>query len=79
MCPASTARVSELLVNWGQGDQDAREALIPLVYGELCPPLRKPAERPGRHARMYWTKPQMFILFYRRKRPLVAGTSGQAD
>lgn len=35
MCPASTARVSELLVNWGQGDQDAREALIPLVYGEL--------------------------------------------
>jgi RNA polymerase sigma factor (TIGR02999 family) len=35
MCPPSTARVSELLVNWGQGDQDAREALIPLVYGEL--------------------------------------------
>jgi RNA polymerase sigma factor (TIGR02999 family) len=35
MCPASTAQVSELLVNWGQGDQDAREALIPLVYGEL--------------------------------------------
>jgi RNA polymerase sigma factor (TIGR02999 family) len=35
MCPASTARVSELLVNWARGDQDAREALIPLVYGEL--------------------------------------------
>ena len=35
MCPASTARVSELLVSWGRGDQDAREALIPLVYGEL--------------------------------------------
>ncbi len=35
MCPGSTARVTELLVNWGHGDQDAREALIPLVYGEL--------------------------------------------
>jgi RNA polymerase sigma factor (TIGR02999 family) len=35
MCPGSTARVTELLVNWGQGDQGAREALIPLVYDEL--------------------------------------------
>ena len=35
MRPASTARVSQLLVNWGQGDKNAREALIPLVYGEL--------------------------------------------
>jgi RNA polymerase sigma factor (TIGR02999 family) len=35
MCPASSARVSKLLLNWGQGDQDAREALIPLVYDEL--------------------------------------------
>ena len=35
MCPASSGRVSKLLINWGQGDLDAREALIPLVYGEL--------------------------------------------
>jgi len=35
MCPASSSRVSELLVHWGHGDQDAREALIPLVYDEL--------------------------------------------
>lgn len=27
--------VSQLLVNWGHGDQEAREALIPLVYEEL--------------------------------------------
>jgi RNA polymerase sigma factor (TIGR02999 family) len=33
--PASSERVSKLLVNWGQGDQGAREALIPLVYDEL--------------------------------------------
>jgi RNA polymerase sigma factor (TIGR02999 family) len=32
---ASTARVSELIVNWGRGDAGAREALIPLVYEEL--------------------------------------------
>jgi len=35
MCPASSGRVSKLIINWGQGDLDAREALIPLVYGEL--------------------------------------------
>ena len=35
MCPALSERVSELLVNWGHGDRDAREALIPLVYDEL--------------------------------------------
>src|SRR5216684_7425620 len=35
MCPASAARVSELLLNWGHGDQKAREELIPLVYAEL--------------------------------------------
>ncbi len=35
MCPASVARVSELLRNWGHGDQGAREELIPLVYAEL--------------------------------------------
>src|SRR5882762_6115632 len=35
MCPASSERVSELLFNWGHGDQSAREELIPLVYVEL--------------------------------------------
>jgi len=35
MRPPSTARVSQLLVNWAQGDVRAREALIPLVYNEL--------------------------------------------
>jgi len=35
MCPASTSRVTQLLVNWGHGNQDAREELIPLVYSEL--------------------------------------------
>ena len=31
----SSSRVSQLLRNWGDGDQRARDALIPLVYGEL--------------------------------------------
>ncbi len=35
MCAASTESVSKLLVKWGQGDLEAREALIPLVYDEL--------------------------------------------
>lgn len=30
-----SARVSLLLANWRQGDQEAREALVPLVYSEL--------------------------------------------
>jgi RNA polymerase sigma factor (TIGR02999 family) len=32
---SSPPQVTELLVNWGQGDEGAREALIPLVYEEL--------------------------------------------
>src|SRR5215471_4623428 len=35
MCPASSSGVTQLLINWGQGDKHAREALIPLVYQEL--------------------------------------------
>src|SRR3989442_5908713 len=35
MCAASAGSVSKLLVMWGQGDLEARDALIPLVYDEL--------------------------------------------
>jgi RNA polymerase sigma factor (TIGR02999 family) len=35
VCPSSSARITELLVNWGQGNVDARDALVPLVYDEL--------------------------------------------
>jgi len=35
MRPASYPRISEILVNWAQGDSGAREALIPPVYDEL--------------------------------------------
>lgn len=35
MCPDPSTQVSMLLRNWGQGDPDARDALIPLVYAEL--------------------------------------------
>jgi hypothetical protein len=31
----SSSQVSKLLVNWRDGDEGAREALIPLVYDEL--------------------------------------------
>ena len=49
MPPGSTSapRVTELLVHWRQGDQDAREKLIPLIYGEL----RRVARNYLRHER----------------------------
>jgi RNA polymerase sigma factor (TIGR02999 family) len=31
----SSTRVSRLLADWGQGNEEAREALIPVVYDEL--------------------------------------------
>jgi RNA polymerase sigma factor (TIGR02999 family) len=35
MCPDSSAQITRLLDNWHQGDQRARDELIPLVYDEL--------------------------------------------
>src|SRR5437764_13834840 len=35
MASGSAPNVTQLLVNWSQGDQAALEELMPLVYGEL--------------------------------------------
>jgi RNA polymerase sigma factor (TIGR02999 family) len=35
MCPPSSTLVNKLLTEWGHGDDEAREALIPVVYDEL--------------------------------------------
>jgi RNA polymerase sigma factor (TIGR02999 family) len=35
MHPVPSTRINGLLADWGHGDQDARDALIPLVYEEL--------------------------------------------
>ena len=35
MRPTSSAQLTRLLANWGQGDLEARDGLIPLIYGEL--------------------------------------------
>jgi len=35
MCPDTSAQITRLLGNWHQGDEKARDALIPLVYAEL--------------------------------------------
>jgi len=32
---ASSSRISRLLADWSQGNEEAREALIPVVYDEL--------------------------------------------
>jgi len=47
MREAPEGRVTELLVNWASGDQDALNELIPLVYGQL----RRLAERQLRSER----------------------------
>jgi RNA polymerase sigma factor (TIGR02999 family) len=35
VCAASSTRINALLADWGRGNEDAREALIPVVYDEL--------------------------------------------
>lgn len=45
--PELSKQVSELLANWNQGDAEARDALMPLVYNEL----RKLAASHLRHER----------------------------
>lgn len=35
MCADSSTRINKLLADWGRGDDEAREALIPVVYNEL--------------------------------------------
>ena len=35
MCADSSTRINRLLADWGQGNEEAREALIPMVYNEL--------------------------------------------
>lgn len=35
MGPASSKQVSELLLHWGNGDRNALEAILPLIYNEL--------------------------------------------
>ncbi|MGC1966062.1 MAG: ECF-type sigma factor, partial [Candidatus Acidiferrales bacterium] len=35
MPAASSSRISRLLADWSQGNEEAREALIPVVYDEL--------------------------------------------
>jgi len=47
--PSSTSNVTRLLLQWSEGDTAAREALIPLVYGELRRIARQclASQRPG--------------------------------
>jgi RNA polymerase sigma factor (TIGR02999 family) len=35
VCPDSSTRINRLLADWGHGDEEAREELIPVVYEEL--------------------------------------------
>jgi RNA polymerase sigma factor (TIGR02999 family) len=35
VCAASSKRIDKLLAEWGQGNEEARDALMPVVYDEL--------------------------------------------
>jgi RNA polymerase sigma factor (TIGR02999 family) len=35
VCADSSTRINKLLADWGQGNEEARETLIPVVYNEL--------------------------------------------
>jgi RNA polymerase sigma-70 factor (ECF subfamily) len=35
MCPPSSPEVTRLLADWGQGNEQARDALMPVLYDEL--------------------------------------------
>jgi RNA polymerase sigma factor (TIGR02999 family) len=35
VCADSSTRINRLLADWGQGNEEAREALVPMVYNEL--------------------------------------------
>jgi RNA polymerase sigma factor (TIGR02999 family) len=49
LSPASSTQINRLLADWGRGDQEARDALIPLIYKELRRIARRHLahERPG--------------------------------
>ena len=48
VCADSSTQINKLLADWGRGDEEAREALIPVVYNEL----RKQARRHLRGERL---------------------------
>jgi RNA polymerase sigma factor (TIGR02999 family) len=49
--PNSSAQINRLLIDWGQGDSQARDALIPMIYKEL----RRIARRHLGHERPHHT------------------------
>jgi RNA polymerase sigma factor (TIGR02999 family) len=71
MCPATAPRVTELLLNWRQGDQDAREQLIPLVYGELRRVARRylRQERPDHTLQSGALVHEVYLRLLRQKTP----------
>lgn len=71
MYPPSSERVSKLLVNWGQGDQGAREALIPLVYDELRRLARRflRRERPDHTLQSAALVNEAYLRLIRQDRP----------
>lgn len=77
MCPFSSVQVSKLLDDWGQGDQGAREALIPLVYDELRRLARHHLrrERPDHTLQSAALVHEAYLRMVHQEPPIVLGIS----
>jgi RNA polymerase sigma factor (TIGR02999 family) len=71
LCPASSTRINKLLADWGRGDQEAREALIPVVYDELRRLARRHLwhERPDHTLQSAALVNEAYLRLVRQKTP----------
>lgn len=71
MNAASSAQISRLLADWGRGNPEAREALIPLVQSELCRQARccLPRGRPAYTLQNCTLVNEVYLRFVRRQSP----------
>ena len=71
MRPASSTRINRLLADWGRGNQEAREALIPVVYDELRRLARRHLwhERPDHTLQSAALVNEAYLQLVRQKTP----------
>ena len=71
MDATSSTRVNRLLADWGQGHEEAREALIPLVYNELRRQARRHlrSERPDHTLQSAALVNEVYLRLVRQEAP----------
>lgn len=68
---ASSTQISKLLAEWGQGSKTARDALIPMIYGELRRIARRNLwrERPDHTLQSAALVNEVYLRLVRRETP----------